>query len=111
MIHTVFSKDIHDESGEPEEADSVPEVEPAGVSFLGAAAHEAGSHSEINLSLLSDSNDRKSSKPLFSKIAYADLVQIIFPPQSPHSESYFQVLLSSVLISDVPARAPPSLSL
>jgi hypothetical protein len=109
-VHTIFSGDPDGEFGEPEEAEGPSEVELGEVRFFTAAAHESIDPSEINFSLLNNSNDRNLAKPLFIKIAYADLVSVFLPKQSFHRESYFPTLLSAVLIIDVPSRAPPLLS-
>jgi hypothetical protein len=98
-VHTVWSPDLDCEFDNHEDT----------VGGLAQFAHSGGGHTELGLSLLTDSTDRKSLKPIGSLALVGEAVEDLEPaPASfgaPHRESspYHRFIASNIL-----TRAPPT---
>ncbi|MBI3355625.1 MAG: hypothetical protein HY038_02410 [Nitrospirae bacterium] len=103
-VHTVLSGDLDCEFGSHEKAT------PPAVALSEHFPHAGHEHPELGFSLLNDSNDRKSFKPLGTQAPFAAIAVM---PVLQGCDSVIQDLTSdpsaTLFVHDRPSRAPPFL--
>lgn len=111
-IHTVFSGDLEGEFGEPQEGSTSPAGEETGPTFSTGGPQTWTTDPELSFSLLNDATDRKPIKPTSTQVFV--LAHHLRPDPVPHHQRYEDnwspPALTPALV-DIPARAPPSLSI
>lgn len=109
IIHTVFSQDLDGEfDGHQHESGDFSHTAPEQTTFSSHPAHHS-EPSEVGFSVLSNSTDRKLSKPVFSHgpVTEAALMRGV-TPRSPTEAENGLPPLHTFLTHDIPSRAPPS---
>jgi hypothetical protein len=109
-VHTVFSPDLDGEFDTHHDMpDGLGTTSPSHVALSGHPAR-ASEYVELGFSFLSDSTDRKLSKPLFSSGLFVESIAIpvVVPTPSVAEDSTFTPSLP-FLTRDIPSRAPPFL--
>lgn len=108
-VHTVFSRDLDCEFRVDHEPGASQSTESARLPSLGTSPH-GGDHPEFGFSFLTDSTDRKSSKPLLGHVQVVESTAVHTPKHNGLVTQDPGVSSASVfLIHDLPSRAPPSL--
>ncbi len=101
--HTVWSPDLDCEFASHENHEKA-------VSGSAQFAHSGDGHTEFGLSLLTDSTDRKHSKPLLTQALAVAHGSFADPNPSMRREQHATLVSSCIrFIHDLPSRAPPSL--
>lgn len=108
-VHTVFSRDLDCEFNGHHEPNASQSTESARLPSLGASPH-GGDHPEFGFSFLTDSTDRKSSKPLLSHIQVVESTAVHASNSNGLVKQDAGVSpAAAFLIHELPSRAPPSL--
>ena len=109
-VHTVFSPDLDGEfDSHHDMIDGIGRTFPSHVATFGHPAH-ASENIELGFSFLSDSTDRKLSKPLLSSglVVESIAIHVVAPSPSVTENRSFTPSLP-FFTRDIPSRAPPSL--
>jgi hypothetical protein len=108
-IHTVFSQDLDGEFVSHDEHDPLAEAGNIGIVLSTQSSPADQEYPEFGFSLLRDSSDRKSFKPLLIQIAFVTLGVVLVPePVSSAEQDNPSVPSSAAFVFDRPTRAPPS---
>ncbi len=108
-VHTVFSGDLDGEFGHHHHKSGAVTASDSEVVLSAESSHDWKADPELGFSLLNDSNDRKLFKPVSTRIVFVvhPLVPIPTCRELPEPQGA-SALFSALLISEIPARAPPS---
>lgn len=108
-VHTVFSRDLDCEFSGDHKPGASQSTESARVPSLGTSPH-VGDHPEFGFWFLTDSTDRKASKPLLGHVQVVQAPAV--PASNPNGLAQQDAGVSAaaaVLLHELPSRAPPSL--
>lgn len=109
-VHTVWSPDLDCEFDNQRKIDRAEKSPQGAVANFAQFSHVGDRHSEFNISLLSDSSDRKQINPLLTQ-ALAVTHAVISDPDPSLLREQQDTFISSPIrfLHDLPSRAPPSL--
>lgn len=108
-VHTVWSPDLDCEF-DNYQGDRTEQSAQGAVAKLAQSSHVGDGHSELTVSLLSDSSERKQIHPLLTQALAVGHAPISDPNPSMRREQHAALVSSCIrFIHDLPSRAPPSL--
>lgn len=109
-VHTVLSRDLDCEFDRQQEVDRTGKATSAEVLLSARHSHPWSGHLQFEFSLLNDSTDRKSVKPLLIQVICDAFAVTSDPERRDWIEQNTTCSPSVVLfIHDIPSRAPPAL--
>lgn len=109
-VHAVFSQDLDGEFGNHRDTTEGEDYLPANLAAVSGHSSQASELNELGFSFLSNSTDRKFSKPLFVPVLRVDstVIRALDHSPSPAQGREFH-LPHTFLCRDIPSRGPPSL--
>jgi len=108
-VHTVWSQDLDCESDRHGQVDRTEQPIQDGISNLAQSSHVGDKHAEFGLSILNDSTDRKSFKPLVAQVLGLSPAVVSDAERHVRIQRNTGSVQSSVLfIHALSPRAPPS---